>query len=161
MTQAVPNKRLALVEFDYDITFNKEEVAILQEIAWVTEIYLVDKKDPVEEDRWKVYDRKVVLDYDRLPELRKPCKVLKFQSNNQWEDLSGRNATVINQRVNVAVPGIGLLQIREVRIEDDLCTEVLQNRLDDGWRILAICPQPDQRRPDYVLGRFAQPKDDL
>lgn len=25
--------------------------------------------------------------------------------------------------------------------------------LDAGWRILAVCPQPDQRRPDYILGR--------
>ena len=26
-------------------------------------------------------------------------------------------------------------------------------RLDDGWRILAICPPNSQRRPDYILGR--------
>ena len=61
--------------------------------------------------------------------------------------------TVVNERCNVTVPGIGLMAIREVCVELDLCTDRLQSLLDEGWRILAICPQPDQRRPDYVLGR--------
>jgi hypothetical protein len=36
----------------------------------------------------------------------------------------------------------------------DACSDALQNELDNGWRIIAACPQPDQRRPDYSLGRF-------
>lgn len=60
---------------------------------------------------------------------------------------------VVNERCNVVVPGLGLMEIREVCVENDFCTEMLQQRLNEGWRILAICVQPDQRRPDYVLGR--------
>lgn len=62
-----------------------------------------------------------------------------------------------NSRVNVHIPGIGLMVINRVVIEQDLCTEKLQEKLDDGWRIIAACPQPDQRRPDYVLGRTVTP----
>lgn len=58
-----------------------------------------------------------------------------------------------NSRVNVHVPNFGMMQIQHVKVENDLCTEALQRELEGGWRILAICPQPDQRRPDYVLGR--------
>lgn len=69
--------------------------------------------------------------------------------------LAAPPATPVNERCNVVVPGIGLLAIRQVRVETDCCTERLQEWLDEGWQILAICPQPDQRRPDYVLGRPA------
>ncbi len=61
--------------------------------------------------------------------------------------------TSVNQKVDVHVPGLGLLRIDEVQNFDDLCTDELQKQLDKGWRILAICVQSDQRRPDYILGR--------
>lgn len=64
----------------------------------------------------------------------------------------GTGQTRLNDRVNVVVPDLGLLQMRRVAVRTDYCTESLQLDLDRGWRILAICPQPDQRRPDYVLG---------
>lgn len=58
-----------------------------------------------------------------------------------------------NSRCSVHVPGLGMLLIDEVMVRIDYCTEALQDDLDNGWRVLAICPQPDQRRPDYILGR--------
>lgn len=57
------------------------------------------------------------------------------------------------QVVQIAVPDLGILQINETDWLEDACTEVLQGRLDDGWRILAVCPPNAQRRPDYILGR--------
>lgn len=59
----------------------------------------------------------------------------------------------LNKRVEVHVPGLGLLLMTEVRLEEDCCTDHLSTLLDEGWRIIAVCPQPDQRRPDYILGR--------
>ncbi len=53
-----------------------------------------------------------------------------------------------------AMPEWMLAHIRKVCVYDDMCTDMLQGMLDDGWVILAICPQPGQRRPDYILGRF-------
>lgn len=55
--------------------------------------------------------------------------------------------------VNITVPDIGLLYIDQVDWLADCCTEELQSRLDEGWRILAVCPPNAQRRPDYILGR--------
>lgn len=60
---------------------------------------------------------------------------------------------VVNERCQVAVAGLGLLTVDTVQVEEDLCTDKLQALLDEGWRILAVCVQPDQRRPDYILGR--------
>lgn len=68
--------------------------------------------------------------------------------------LGGSEPTqVFNERCNVHVPGIGLLLLDEVKLLGDCCTDNLQGHLDEGWRIIAACPQPDQRRPDYILGR--------
>ncbi len=53
-----------------------------------------------------------------------------------------------------AMPEWMLAHIRKVCVYDDMCTDMLQGMLDGGWVILAICPQPGQRRPDYILGRF-------
>lgn len=58
-----------------------------------------------------------------------------------------------NQRVSVRIPGLGLLAMTDVKVIEDCCTDQLRDELCRGWRILAICPQPDQRRPDYILGR--------
>ena len=59
----------------------------------------------------------------------------------------------INYNLQVAIPSIGTLLIDEVCHLDDSCTDILQDHLNDGWRILAVCPPNAQRRPDYILGR--------
>lgn len=72
--------------------------------------------------------------------------------------LSGRpdQDAYFNARVNVHVPNAALFAVDEVEVREDECTDELRRFLEDGWRILAICPQPDQRRPDYILGRVRQ-----
>lgn len=57
------------------------------------------------------------------------------------------------QAVHVHIPNIGLLAINEVTWLEDACTQELQSHLDDGWRILAVCPPDSVRRPTYILGR--------
>lgn len=66
----------------------------------------------------------------------------------------------MNQKVNVHVGGGLIVTYNEVKLEKDSCTDELQKELTGGWRIVAVCVQPDQRRPDYILGRF-NPKLDL
>lgn len=58
-----------------------------------------------------------------------------------------------NTKVGVHISDLGLLNVKEVDVLVDVCTDELQEWLNEGWRILAICPQPDSRRPDYILGR--------
>lgn len=57
-----------------------------------------------------------------------------------------------NQKCNIHVSNMGLMSINKLAYATDICTEELQGILDKGWRIIAVCPQPDQRRPDYILG---------
>ncbi len=54
--------------------------------------------------------------------------------------------------VQIAVPDMALMYIDKVRVEEDCCTDQLQDLLNEGWRILAVCPPNSARRPDYVLG---------
>jgi hypothetical protein len=59
---------------------------------------------------------------------------------------------LFNDKTGAAVPNAALWSVTDVRVETDLCTDLLQEFLRQGWHILAVCPQP-QRRPDYVLGK--------
>lgn len=69
-------------------------------------------------------------------------------SNVLRETLNGQPPTI----VNVSVSNVGLFDVRTVHYEEDCCTDALQSYLDDGWRILAVCPPNDQRRPTYIIG---------
>lgn len=79
--------------------------------------------------------------------------------SRQLDRLSTRNEPhdddhgYVNTKIDVHTPGNVLLAVNEVDYFLNYCTEELQERLDEGWRILAICPQRDQRRPDYIMGR--------
>jgi len=55
-----------------------------------------------------------------------------------------------------AVPESYFILINEIVYEEDACTDYIQSMINVGWRILAICPQPGQRRPDYIMGRISQ-----
>jgi hypothetical protein len=57
-----------------------------------------------------------------------------------------------NEKCQQEQPGPNLLNVNETLLMEDACTNALQENLENGWRIIAVCPQP-QRRPDYVLGR--------
>lgn len=59
-----------------------------------------------------------------------------------------------NEKVDVHMPGNLLMSFNETKLLEDSCTDVLQDSLNQGWRVIAACPQPDQRRPDYILGRY-------
>ena len=59
---------------------------------------------------------------------------------------------LFNEKTSSEQPGPSLLNVDETLLMEDACTNALQENLDNGWRIIAVCPQP-QRRPDYVLGR--------
>lgn len=59
-----------------------------------------------------------------------------------------------NQKVNVHVGGGLIATYNELMLKEDTCTDELQETLNKGYRIIAVCVQPDQRRPDYILGRY-------
>ena len=71
--------------------------------------------------------------------------------NSQIESVS--NST-FNQKVNVHTGGGLLITYNDLKLKENCCTDELQRELNNGWRIVSVCVQNDQRRPDYVLGRY-------
>ncbi|MGU3661066.1 hypothetical protein [Methylobacterium fujisawaense] len=65
----------------------------------------------------------------------------------------GRSGPGTTNNIQIAIPNLLLFAVDEVKLLEDACTDLLQSHLDEGWRILAICPPPAQRRPDYIIGR--------
>ena len=59
-----------------------------------------------------------------------------------------------NTHCEVHMPGQALSMYNDILLLEDVCSDALQTSLNNGWRIIAACPQADQRRPDYVLGRY-------
>ena len=75
---------------------------------------------------------------------------------NCLEKTLGMVEQLFNEKCSSEQPGNLLMQVDETLLLEDACTDALQERLSQGFRILAVCPQP-QRRPDYVLGRKIVP----
>lgn len=59
-----------------------------------------------------------------------------------------------NEKVEVYTPGMALMLCNRLMLLEDSCTDAVQAELDNGWLIVAACPQPNQRRPDFILGRY-------
>ena len=66
----------------------------------------------------------------------------------------GNSFANYNNKVEVHMPGQALANYNELMLLEDCCTDEVARSLDNGWRIIASCPQPDQRRPDWILGRY-------
>lgn len=60
----------------------------------------------------------------------------------------------------IAVANVSLMQIQRVEIvggtewRDEYGVAEIQNWLDRGWRLLAVCPPNDDKSPRYVMGHF-------
>ncbi len=97
--------------------------------------------------RFKI-ERKISAEVDiskQLVELaEKPIKVVT----------EGGAGNTYNNKCEVHMPGHMMGMYNDLLLLEDACTDELQASLNAGWRIIAACPQPDQRRPDYILGRF-------
>ena len=80
-------------------------------------------------------------------------KISKFQK--QVESFNNdKFGNTFNDRINVHTGGGLLVTYNEVMLLEDSCTDALQVELNNGWRIIAVSIQNDQRRPDYILGRY-------
>ena len=82
--------------------------------------------------------------------------IVKLQDRIRALELDADNKAELLKRggaVQIHVPDLVLLGYDEVSYLDDACTDMVQDHLNDGWRILAVCPPNAQRRPDYIFGR--------
>ena len=82
--------------------------------------------------------------------------VLVEKISNSLISKTGNN--LFNNKLEIHQPNMPLFTYNNFIHLNDCCTEVLQEHIDKGYRVVAICPQPDQRRPDYILGIFIKEK---
>lgn len=136
-----------IVHFPYEIIawFDSVEKETLQYLsAQVPQLNInVDKPQP-----WSLYDKLVMMTDEELAVIR--------QSSIPYEVKEAKKIKLqkpMNCEYHVHVPSFGLMMIRDVEVLEDACTNELQRRLDEGWRLLCVCPPLDKRRPDYILGR--------
>jgi hypothetical protein len=54
--------------------------------------------------------------------------------------------------VNVSVPNAALFAVQSITWVEDACTQHIQSMLNTGWRIVAVIPANDCRRPTYIMG---------
>jgi hypothetical protein len=67
---------------------------------------------------------------------------------------------LFNNRLEIHQPNMPLFTYNKFINLDDCCTEKLQDDyIDEGWRVVAVIPQPDQRRPDYIVGKYIKDSD--
>jgi hypothetical protein len=138
----------------------------LREIAKKTpELYqLLRKHDgnipPVEkaEEGYHDFTAFITASDDIPPELYEhikfePIVEMKLMHKGRTDTLGLKAALHMAQ---VHLPGNELLKIVTTKVLTNCCTEDLDRELGLGWRIVAVCVQPGDRRPDYVMGRFVR-----
>lgn len=114
--------------------------------------------------QWHSYVADITSIIDIVPTIRIIRKIKTNNSNlelynflskaeHTLDDLKALNSQLFNKKLEVHMPGNSLLEISNVIVVENACTEAIDQKLQDGWRILAVCPQPDQRRPDYIMGK--------
>ena len=87
-----------------------------------------------------------------MVQYREQVDILNKMISKTLENL--KQTSELSWNAKVAVPvSTWLNNVNEICLKEDCCSDALQDHLNDGWRIMAVCPQPDQRRPDYILGR--------
>jgi len=96
-------------------------------------------------------------EYKEIEHIRRDINNMNYDLQEKIDGLMNNIDCFDGNRVgeNYKVTGnINLTQIEEVTYREDFCSDALQEMIDDGWILMAVCPQTNQRRPDYVLGRL-------
>ena len=91
------------------------------------------------------------------PSIQNISNILQEMENkftNISDKINAFDSQQFNQKLNIHVGGGLIVTYNELMLKENICTDVLQSTLNEGWRIIAVCVQPDQRRPDYILGRY-------
>lgn len=110
--------------------------------------------DPIPDTLIVTSDEVAALCLAEIPFRIESSKQLDFTTLSKEPIQTVPRETYYNTRVNVHASNSALMIYNEVMLLTDSCTDRLQEHLNMGWRMVAVCVQPDQRRPDYILGRY-------
>lgn len=153
---------IAEIEFDYSTKLTPEQLALLKEISFSSATIEVDEATGIL--KWN--SRNPMVELIKAGPLA-PFKILRMKTIeatsvqetkaivDRLEVLAANSKREImqNSKTGSPVSNLALYEVSELLLVEDACTDGINGKLDDGWRIVAICPQP-QRRPDYILGKF-------
>lgn len=154
-----PNSLKEISEEDYKIFVTTEEFAALeyyghQRILMQYEDYIDVKfamKDSNQLRSDSVFKLNVTVSASNIFNVIETHTALIAK---QFDQLTQLSKQTFNEKVNVPNMDAFISKINQTMLLEDCCTDYLQSHLIKGWRIIAICPQPNQRRPDYVLGKI-------
>lgn len=148
---------LALIEFHYSTSAALDKLtrddwnALREEVS---QLNFEEWKEAAEKrPYWSAHDKILVDLATDGPALTRRGISFEVKNFKGTYRATGTDARGVTHELHIHVPNIGLLAMDEVRLLDDACTDSLQSELNDGWRIIAVCPPNSQRRPDYILGR--------
>lgn len=122
------------------------------------------REDINDEEKIRYFEVKF---YGNLLELGE--KFINFAVNNKYSDIISIDMEIVktlkamiieghdikyapSETTNIHLPSNELFSVKRTKLLQDSCTNLLQECLDDGWRIIACIPRAGQRRPDYILG---------
>lgn len=150
---------IARVDFGYDGQAKLVDLAKSDEIYAFLQAMLPEAPEPERKaDQW-AWPRESLVELETdgiwLTEHGVTFQIKKIKGTTSLKAIAPDG---IVHNVYVQVPHVGLLSVDEVQVEEDCCTDLLQRRLNEGWRILCVCPPNAARRPDYILGRTKERK---
>lgn len=141
---------LAIISLNYDWS-NKLSLQTLTLIRNKFPQFFEESGKP--KDYWSVKDE--IVDVEELEFLVRhevAITLKRFKSLYSPNSLipSLQEAGVVN---HIHLPNFSLSSFTEVDVLENCCTGELQRSLNNGWRIIAVCPPYDKRRPDYIIAR--------
>lgn len=77
------------------------------------------------------------------------------------EQRANSTPTILQPIYQVSVANVGLFDVDEIDYHEDACTDMIGKLLKEGWRIVAVCPPNDSRRPTYIMGRTRRAREGL
>lgn len=58
------------------------------------------------------------------------------------------------KRNQIMLPNNLMLEMKELMVSTNACTNEINECLKQDWKLIAILPQHNQARPDYILGKM-------
>ena len=87
-------------------------------------------------------------DSDNLMLVKMQGMITGLKNDVEELRIEGRTSVVVH------APNSALMSYNKIQLLENACSDDVQDSLNDGWRIIAVCPPNCQRRPDYILGKY-------
>lgn len=89
------------------------------------------------------------------------AKLMSSFNYGGTEQRANVTPTILQPIYQVSVSNVGLFDVDEIDYHEDACTDAISALLKEGWRLIAVCPPNDSRRPTYIMGRTRRAREGL